>query len=101
MLPSDCRGLYDGSRRLPLLLVPADYQPPSTLVKMMPLHQMMPAANPEPERLPDETSVKTIQTKVNKLDPAVPVRACRRAWSLAALTRFTNPADSPTNPPIA
>ena len=40
---------------------------------MMPLHQM-PAANPEPERL-DETSVKTIQTKVNdKLDPAVPVR---------------------------
>eukprot|EP00964_Phaeocystis_antarctica_P118939 scaffold82663_cov49-Phaeocystis_antarctica.AAC.2 len=45
---------------------------------MMPLHQM-PAANPEPERL-DETSVKTIQPKVNsKLDPAVPVRACRRA----------------------
>ena len=43
----------------------------------MPLHQM-PAVNPEPERL-DETSVKTIQTKVNKLDPAVPVRACRRA----------------------
>ena len=45
----------------------------------MPLHQM-PAANPEPERL-DETSVKTIQPKVNsKLDPAVPVRACRRAY---------------------
>ena len=39
----------------------------------MPLHQM-PAVTPEPERL-DETSVKTIQTKVNnKLDPAVPVR---------------------------
>ena len=34
----------------------------------------MPAANPDTERL-DETSVKTIQTKVNnKLDPAVPVR---------------------------
>ena len=46
---------------------------------MMPLHQM-PAANPEPERLPDETSVKTIQPKVNnKLDPAVPVRTCHRA----------------------
>ena len=45
---------------------------------MMPLHQM-PAVNPEPERLADENSVKTIQTKVNKLDPAVPVRACRRA----------------------
>ena len=46
---------------------------------MMPLHQM-PAVNPDPERLADETSVKTIQTKVNnKLDPAVPVRACRRA----------------------
>ena len=44
---------------------------------MVPLHQM-PATNPEPERL-DETPVKTIQTKVNsKLDPAVPVRACRR-----------------------
>ena len=41
---------------------------------MIPLHQM-PAANPEPERL-DETSVKTIQPKVNnnKLDPAMPVR---------------------------
>ena len=52
---------------------------PSALEEyMMPLHQM-PAANPETERL-DETSVKTIQTKVNnKLDPAVPVRACRRA----------------------
>ena len=34
----------------------------------------MPAANPDNEGL-DETSVKTIQTKVNnKLDPAVPVR---------------------------
>ena len=43
----------------------------------MPLHQM-PAANPEPERLADENSVKTIQTKDNKLNPAVPVRACRR-----------------------
>eukprot|EP00964_Phaeocystis_antarctica_P119341 scaffold83090_cov48-Phaeocystis_antarctica.AAC.1 len=44
----------------------------------MMLHQI-PAADPEPERL-DETSVKAIQTKVNnKLDPAVPVRACRRA----------------------
>ena len=42
--------------------------------RMTPLHQT-PAANPDPERL-DETSVKTIQTKVNnKLDdPAVPVR---------------------------
>ena len=38
---------------------------------MMPLHQM-PATNPDPERL-DETSVKTIQPKVNKLDAAVPV----------------------------
>ena len=44
----------------------------------MPLRQM-PAANPEPERL-DETSVKTIQPKVNnKLDPTVPVRTCHRA----------------------
>ena len=44
---------------------------------MMPLHQM-PVASPCPERLADATSVKTIQTKVNKLDPAVPVRAlCR------------------------
>ena len=52
-------------------LFPADHQP-SKLVKMMPLHQM-PAANPEPERL-DETSVKTIQPKVNnKVDPAMPV----------------------------
>ena len=42
-------------------------------------HQML-AANLEGERLAEETSVKTIQTKVNnKLDPAVPVRACRRA----------------------
>ena len=42
---------------------------------MMPLHQM-PAANPDPERLADDTPVKTIQPKVNnnKLDPAVPVR---------------------------
>ena len=41
---------------------------------MMPLHQMMPAANPDPKRL-DETQVKTIQAKVNNnLDPAVPVR---------------------------
>ena len=41
---------------------------------MMPLRQKMPAANPDPERL-DETSVKTIQPKVNdKLDLAVPVR---------------------------
>ena len=40
---------------------------------MMPQH-LMPAADPEPERL-DETQVKTIQTKVNnQLDPAVPVR---------------------------
>ena len=40
---------------------------------MMP-QQMMPAANPDPERL-DETQVKTIQAKVdNKLDPAMPVR---------------------------
>ena len=42
---------------------------------MMPLHQM-PAANPNPERLGDETQVKTIQTKVNnKLDAAMPVHA--------------------------
>ena len=64
---------------------------------MVPLHQM-PAAEPELERL-DETQVKTIQTKVNsKLDPAMPVRTRthRRAQSLAALTRSTNPADSPT-----
>ena len=41
---------------------------------MVPLHKM-PAANPEPERLADETSVKTSRPKVNnKLDPAVPVR---------------------------
>ena len=60
------------SRRLPLHLVTADYQP-SKLVKMMAQHQM-PATDPEPERL-DETQVKTIQTKVdNKLDPAMPVR---------------------------
>ena len=58
---------------LPLHLVPSDYQP-SKLVKMVPQHQMMPAADPEPERL-DETQVKTIQTKVdNKLAPAMPVR---------------------------
>ena len=60
------------SRRLPLHLVPVEHQP-SKLLKMMPQH-LMPAANPEPERL-DETQVKTIQTKVdNKLDPAMPVR---------------------------
>ena len=42
---------------------------------MMPLHQI-PAANPTPERLGDETQVKTIQTKVNNtLDPAMPVHA--------------------------
>eukprot|EP00964_Phaeocystis_antarctica_P092722 scaffold59682_cov67-Phaeocystis_antarctica.AAC.2 len=42
---------------------------------MMPLHQKMPAADPDPERLDDETSVKTIQPKVNnKVDPAMPVR---------------------------
>ena len=46
---------------------------------MMPMHQM-PTASPEPERLADETSVKTIHTKVNnKLDPAVPVSTCRRS----------------------
>ena len=47
---------------------------PSALEKyMIPLHQM-PAANPDPERLDDETSVKTIQPKVNnKVDPAMPV----------------------------
>ena len=38
----------------------------------MPLHQM-PAASPGPERLADDTQVKTIQPKV-KLDPAMPVR---------------------------
>ena len=64
---------------------------------MAPLHQM--AA----ERL-DETSVKTIQTKVNnKLDPAVPVRTHirRRVQSLAALARSTNPADSPREHSLA
>ena len=65
-------------------------------MKMMPLHQT-PVANPEPERL-DETSVKTIQTKVNnKLDPAVPV--CMHTPSRAVPCgpmRSTNPADSPT-----
>ena len=50
----------------------------------MPLHQKMPVANPEPERLADEKSVKTIQTKVNNKHAmpaghAMPVRACRRA----------------------
>ena len=56
-----------------IYLVPAGALEPREAVKMMPLHQT-PVANPEPERL-DETSVKTIQTKVNnKLDPAVPVR---------------------------
>ena len=65
---------------------------------MMPLHQM-PAVNPDPERLADETSVKAILTKVNnKLDPAVPVRTHirRRVQSLAALASSTNLADSPT-----
>ena len=69
------RGALNGglSRRLPLHLVPVDHQP-SKLVMVMPQHQMMPAVNPEPERL-DETQVKTIQAKVNnKLDPAMPVR---------------------------
>ena len=53
---------------------------PSALEEyMMPMHQM-PTASPEPERLADETSVKTIHTKVNnKLDPAVPVSTCRRS----------------------
>ena len=66
----------------------------------MPLHQM-PAVNPEPERL-DETSVKTIQTKVNnKLDPAVPVRTLRRrAQSLAALARTARAAQSLTTSPV-
>ena len=40
----------------------------------MPGHQMPAATNADPEWL-DETSVKTMHTKVNnKLDPAVPVR---------------------------
>ena len=44
----------------------------------MRLHQI-PTANPDPERLGDDTPVKTIQPKVNnKLNPAVPVRRARR-----------------------
>ena len=69
---------------------------------MMPLHQKMPGAKPDLERL-DETSVKTIQTKVNdKLDPAVPVRThtpSRAVPCVAALARSTNRTDSLTNSP--
>ena len=71
---------------------------------MMSLRQM-PAADPDPERLADDTPVRAIQTKVNnKLDPAVPVRTHirRRVQSLAALASSTNLADSPTTTsPIA
>ena len=63
---------------------------------MMPLHQKMPAANPAPERL-DETSVKTIQPKVNnKLDPAVPVRT----HTPLRLVPF-GPSHAALTPPIA
>ena len=61
----------------------------------MPPHQM-PAANPEPERLADATSVKTIQTKVNyHLDPAVPVRTYAVACSPL------QPSRAARTPPIA
>ena len=84
-----------------LFLVPSDYQP-STLVKMMPQHQMMPAADPELERL-DETQVKTIQTKVNnKLDPAMPVRTRTpsRAVPCGPRAQHEPRRDSPTRTPL-
>ena len=66
---------------------------------MMPLHQKMPAADPDPERL-NETSVKTIQPKINnKLDPAVPVRThtpSRVVPSGPSHAALSNPADSST-----
>ena len=63
----------------------------------MPLHQM-PAVNPDPERLADETSVKTIQTKVNnKLDPALPVCARIRRRAESPL----RPSHAALTPPIA
>ena len=62
---------------------------------MMPLHQM-PTASPDPERLSDDTPMKTIQTKVNnKLDPAVPVRT--RTPSKGPL----QPPHAARTPPIA
>eukprot|EP00964_Phaeocystis_antarctica_P115509 scaffold79458_cov54-Phaeocystis_antarctica.AAC.3 len=68
---------------------------------MTPLHQT-PAANPDPERL-DETSVKTIQTKVNnKLDdPAVPVRThtLLRVVPCGPRAQHEPPADVPTRQP--
>ena len=62
----------------------------------MPLHQM-PAASPGPERLADDTQVKTIQPKVD----ARPCRAGTHAYAVARSPlrpsrRSTNPTDSPT-----
>ena len=74
----------------------ASYPAPARAIeKMAPLHQM--AA----ERL-DETSVKTIQTKVNnKLDPAVPVRThtTLRVVPCGPRAQHEPPADVPTRQP--
>ena len=63
---------------------------------MMPPHQM-PAASPGPERLADDTQVKTIQPKVDhKLDPAVPVRT----HTPSRVVPF-GPSHAALTPPIA